>query len=158
MLARDKPNIHKHRHYQARKEYYSAKIVECGRDQKSVHKIARHLLGEEETGSFPNQGTPEELTTKFSDFFKEKICSIRHKLDSTSTPVADSLSHQVHIVQQELHVFEPASEDEIRNHREQLEKFKPKLPAYVTTPEPCAFSEDPGRWITWMEGEVTREK
>ena len=50
------------------------------------------------------------------------------------------------------------SEDEIRNHREQLEKFKPKLPAYVTTPEPCAFSEDPGRWITWMEGEVTREK
>jgi len=46
----------------------------------------------------------------------------------------------------------------LKRHKEQLEKFKPKLPAYITTPEPCAFSEDPGRWIAWMEEEVNKEK
>eukprot|EP00091_Calanus_sinicus_P002031 TRINITY_DN12056_c1_g1_i4.p1 TRINITY_DN12056_c1_g1~~TRINITY_DN12056_c1_g1_i4.p1 ORF type:complete len:263 (-),score=93.79 TRINITY_DN12056_c1_g1_i4:120-908(-) len=46
----------------------------------------------------------------------------------------------------------------LKRHKEQLEKFKPKLPAYITTPEPCAFSEDPGRWIAWMEVEVNKEK
>jgi len=46
----------------------------------------------------------------------------------------------------------------LKRHKEQLEKFKPKLPAYITTPEPCAFSEDPSRWIAWMEEEVNKEK
>eukprot|EP00092_Neocalanus_flemingeri_P000664 GFUD01000706.1.p1 GENE.GFUD01000706.1~~GFUD01000706.1.p1 ORF type:complete len:1627 (+),score=503.34 GFUD01000706.1:566-5446(+) len=46
----------------------------------------------------------------------------------------------------------------LQKHKEQLEKFKPKLPAYITTPEPCAFSEDPSRWISWMEDEVNKEK
>merc|ERR1712098_406908 len=47
---------------------------------------------------------------------------------------------------------------EFKKHREQLEKFKPKLPDYVTTAEPCAFSDDPSRWIAWMEEEVNKEK
>jgi len=46
----------------------------------------------------------------------------------------------------------------LKQHKEQLEKFKPKLPAYITTPEPCAFSEDPSQWISWMEEEVNKEK
>merc|ERR1712226_1031449 len=48
--------------------------------------------------------------------------------------------------------------DEFKKHREQLEKFKPKLPDYVKSAEPCAFSENPSRWITWMEEEVNIEK
>lgn len=39
-----------------------------------------------------------------------------------------------------------------------IESLKPKLPAYVTSPEPCAFSEDPCRWINWMEDQVTKER
>ena len=50
------------------------------------------------------------------------------------------------------------NDEEFKKHREQLEKFKPKLPDYVTTAEPCAFSDDPSRWIAWMEEEVTKEK
>merc|ERR1712083_1215968 len=50
------------------------------------------------------------------------------------------------------------NDEEFKKHREQLEKFKPKLPDYVTTPEPCAFSDDPSRWIAWMEEEVNKEK
>ena len=58
-------------------------------------------------------------------------------------------------------VVEPeveVNDEEFRKHREQLEKFKPKLPDYVTTAEPCAFSDDPSRWIAWMEDEVNKEK
>ena len=43
-------------------------------------------------------------------------------------------------------------------HKQQLERFKPKVPAYVTSPEPCAFSDDPSVWIAWMEEEVNKEK
>merc|ERR1712130_370110 len=50
------------------------------------------------------------------------------------------------------------NDEEFKKHREQLEKFKPKLPDYVTTAEPCAFSDDPSRWIAWMEEEVNKEK
>ena len=46
----------------------------------------------------------------------------------------------------------------LKRHKQQLERFKPKIPAYVTDPEPCAFSDDPGTWIAWMEDQVNKEK
>ena len=46
----------------------------------------------------------------------------------------------------------------LKRHKQQLERFKPKVPAYVTDPEPCAFSDDPSTWIAWMEDQVNREK
>ena len=42
--------------------------------------------------------------------------------------------------------------------KERIEAMKPKLPAYVTSPEPCAFSDDPCLWINWMEAQVTKER
>ena len=42
--------------------------------------------------------------------------------------------------------------------KEQMEAMKPKLPAYITSPEPCAFSEDPCTWIAWMEDQVNKER
>ena len=46
----------------------------------------------------------------------------------------------------------------LRRHKQQLERFKPKVPDYVKSPEPCAFSDDPGTWIAWMEEQVNKEK
>ena len=46
----------------------------------------------------------------------------------------------------------------LQRHKQQLEKFKPKVPDYVKSPEPCAFSDDPGTWIAWMETQVNKEK
>ena len=46
----------------------------------------------------------------------------------------------------------------LRRHKQQLERFKPKIPDYVKSPEPCAFSDDPGTWIAWMEDQVNKEK
>ena len=48
--------------------------------------------------------------------------------------------------------------DALQRHKQQLEKFKPKVPDYVKSPEPCAFSDDPGTWIAWMETQVNKEK
>ena len=42
--------------------------------------------------------------------------------------------------------------------KEEMEAMKPTLPAYITSPEPCAFSEDPCQWIAWMESEVNKER
>jgi len=57
-----------------------------------------------------------------------------------------------------VEILEDDENTALKKHKEQLEKFKPKLPAYITTPEPCAFSEDPSCWIAWMEEEVNKEK
>ena len=46
----------------------------------------------------------------------------------------------------------------LQRHKQQLEKFKPKVPDYVKSPEPCAFSDDPGTWIAWMEDQVNKER
>ena len=42
--------------------------------------------------------------------------------------------------------------------REQITAMKPKLPAYITSPEPCEFCDDPCTWIEWMEEQVNTER
>ena len=42
--------------------------------------------------------------------------------------------------------------------KDQMEAMKPRLPAYITSPEPCVFSEDPCTWIAWMEDQVNKER
>ncbi len=42
--------------------------------------------------------------------------------------------------------------------REQIRAMKPKLPAYITSPEPCEFCDDPCTWIAWMEAQVNTER
>ena len=74
---------------------------------------------------------------------QQNICEDKHKVEDD----ADEEEAEVEV-----------NDEEFKKHREQLEKFKPKLPDYVTTPEPCAFSDDPSRWIAWMEEEVNKEK
>ena len=42
--------------------------------------------------------------------------------------------------------------------KEEIEAMKPRLPAYITSPEPCEFSADPCTWIAWMEDQVNKER
>ena len=42
--------------------------------------------------------------------------------------------------------------------KEEMESMKPKLPDYITSPEPCAFSDNPCTWIAWMENQVNKER
>ena len=69
-----------------RQTYYSDKIIECGRDQKGIYKVAKHLLGDKGCPSVPSTAPPSELTEMFSNFFTEKILTIRHGLQSDEEP------------------------------------------------------------------------
>ena len=70
------------------------------------------------------------------------------KVDTTTDPAAPGKED----------TEEEDENEALRRHKQQLEKFKPKIPAYVTSPEPCCFSDDPSLWIAWMEAEVNKEK
>ncbi len=52
--------------YQARITYYSKKIEECDRDQKMMHKVARHLLGENRGTVLPTNSTHSAIAEQFS--------------------------------------------------------------------------------------------
>jgi hypothetical protein len=99
---------------QARLNYYSTKIQES--DQKGVHKIAKHLMGEEEDISLPSHDSSQELAEKFSHYFKTKIGTIREELDNADAPHSTPSQHSVQQCDniQELCSFDLATPDEIR--------------------------------------------
>ena len=93
---------------------------------------------EEEEGEIANASETNKTDTVAVDI-----------TDDTNPPVAST---------DKVDLLDDDENTALQKHKQQLEKFKPKLPAYITSPEPCAFSEDPGRWIAWMEEEVNKEK
>lgn len=96
---------------QARLEYYSTKIQEC--DQNGIHKIAKHLMGEEETSSFPQHESAQELAGRFSDYFRDKIGAIREKLDDAHVPQSQPHMDSCNSTYK-LQRFEPTTEEEIK--------------------------------------------
>ena len=63
---------------QAKIDYYSDKVSSCGRDQKSLHKITKHLLQVSSETILPSGKASNELAQGFSDFFIDKIQGIRN--------------------------------------------------------------------------------
>ena len=98
---------------ESRTSYYSAKILECGRDQKQVYKISRHLLGDTGCSPLPESESPRALAESFSEFFTDKIAKIRESLVTTQDDHSDAeiaLPSNVN----SLSSFPPATEDEVR--------------------------------------------
>ena len=58
------------------------KIESCGRDQKTLFKVTKSLLGKNADAVLPTSSSSEELSQRFSDFFIEKIDGIRNKITS----------------------------------------------------------------------------
>ena len=82
----------------AKTTYYSDKIETAGRDQKSLFKITKHLLGVSKDVVLPTCTSSKELAQDFSDFFIGKIEGIRtdietqNSMSNISTANADSSS------------------------------------------------------------------
>jgi len=53
----------------ARVDFYSDKVTSCGRDQKSMHKITKHLLDGPSEIALPSGKASDELAQDFNDFF-----------------------------------------------------------------------------------------
>ena len=53
-------------------KYYSEKVEFCGRDQKSLTKVTKHLMGENKETVLPAHSSDQVLAQSFSDFFNLK--------------------------------------------------------------------------------------
>ncbi len=63
----------------ARVDFYSDKVTSCGRDQKSMHKITKHLLDGPSEIALPSGKASDELAQDFNDFFINKVKGIRKR-------------------------------------------------------------------------------
>ena len=97
---------------QTRISYYSNKIAECGHDTKGLYRIARHLMGDKESGAvLPQNIPPVCLADQFSDFFSHKITTIRDGLQRDGTD--RTLTENRHIGVP-LGSWPPTTEEEVR--------------------------------------------
>ena len=83
----------------------------CGRDQKSLFKITKHLLGKANEVLLPSKKSPKELAQVFSDFFIDKIEGIRTKIVSHTQSVSHAVNVEIshHSVENRLEEFNPTS-------------------------------------------------
>ena len=91
--------------------YYSDKVNACGRDTKGIFRITKHLLGDTDAPTLPN-GSPKELAQNFSNFFIQKIVSIRNDLQSSTNPLVQ-LPDTHTDVSEPLVAFVPTSQEEV---------------------------------------------
>ncbi len=62
---------------QAKQDFYSQTIEECGRDQKRLANITNELRGEKEPAELPKSDSNKALPDRFSALFWKKIQNIR---------------------------------------------------------------------------------
>ena len=100
---------------QTRINFYSDKVESCGRDQKSLFKVTKNLLGKQEEIILPASPSAKELAQDFSDFFINKIDLIRSKIRSetkngtTGNGTEEQVSEAVEFLE-----FTPVTKVEIR--------------------------------------------
>ena len=92
----------------ARKEFVSKSLLECGRDNKKLYKLASSLMGAMKENPLPECNSKEDLANQFAEFFIAKIQTIRDRLDSL--PVYDHKDSSP----PKLAKFEPLTEEELR--------------------------------------------
>ena len=99
--------------YQAKQNYYSCKITEYEKDQKRLFTITKGLMGDSNKKILPSCTCPQDLAEKFSDYFTNKITTIRHKITDQNPPAHDVRSEPV-FEGVPLSHFGEATENEIK--------------------------------------------
>ena len=80
---------------ETRINYYSEKIKSCRNDYKNMFKITKHLLGmSSDEPVLPSNKSVKELAQEFSDFFINKIETIRHGIASGNQSNSNPLDIQ----------------------------------------------------------------
>ena len=67
---------------QAKTNFYTQKVLECGKDQKALFRVIDSLQGRNKGCILPSFDTPTDAAEEFSEFFFRKISDIRDKLDN----------------------------------------------------------------------------
>ena len=75
---------------QAKRQYYSNKIVEAGSDRKALFRITNGLLHKSGPSPLPPFDDANELADRFVNYFHGKITLIRDELTTKCEPVLHS--------------------------------------------------------------------
>jgi exonuclease III len=78
-----------------RTSYYNEKLLDCGRDQKEIFKLANHLLGRNKSSPLPSSESDSDLAERFSTFFSDKVATIITKLMDITPSVGINFNLQV---------------------------------------------------------------
>ncbi|XP_052791708.1 uncharacterized protein LOC128225851 [Mya arenaria] len=99
----------------ARIDYFSEKVKSSERDQKSLFKLTKHLLNGPSEIALPPGKKPEVLAQEFSDFFIDKIETIRTNISSQhqSESVSEDRRTEVRDIAR-MDNFIPATEEEVK--------------------------------------------
>jgi len=100
----------------ARVDFYSDKVTSCGRDQKSMHKITKHLLDGPSEIALPSGKASDELAQDFNDFFINKVKGIRKDISEHALSHANSKQSNDNNPTAEtcsLTHFRPTTEEEV---------------------------------------------
>ena len=62
---------------EAKKDYYSTKIEASNNDQNYLFDITKMLLANQQAATLPTHETNFELANRFSEFFNDKIATLR---------------------------------------------------------------------------------
>ena len=65
----------------AKKTLFSAKIRDCGQDQKQLFKLTCQLMGNTGRVILPTHESAEQVATIFSDFYIDKVATIRRNIN-----------------------------------------------------------------------------
>jgi hypothetical protein len=113
-IYREQKNKLTHMIENSKKEFYHDKINETKGDQKALFKCVNSLLYRSRSSSLPIHDSKQELCDTMSDFFTNKVKTIRSQLEkvkSSSTSVLpDEPKSSTH-----LKVFEQYTEEDIKN-------------------------------------------
>lgn len=93
----------------AKRQYYTDRIANCGRDQKQLFHIVHDLLKTKNTTVLPKHSSDQVLADAFNDYFVDKIVNIRSSIGAAAkvaeVPPSDQPSSLDH--------FAPTSEQEL---------------------------------------------
>ena len=93
--------------------FYKDKLESCKNERGNMFTIANELLGKKREHTYPDDLSDSEISTKFSNFFVDKIKRIRSDLDNASDITCSEFSNNV-TVQSSLSTFASVSSEEMR--------------------------------------------
>jgi hypothetical protein len=100
---------------QARVEYYTNKIESSGNDHKSLSRITKGLLGDTNEVILPSNSSPQHLAQEFSDFFIEKIETIRNNIRFQTQSMSDTVDIESEYTGVRYAEFAPTTEHEVKS-------------------------------------------
>ena len=99
-----------------KRAHYLEKTESCGRDQK-LFKVTNHLLGVTNDVTLPSDTSTQALVQKFSDFFVNKVETIRNGINSSASSISlseASEEEQSSSPSNILTEFRPVTIDEVK--------------------------------------------